>query len=156
MNSPADASHVVISSDLLLSFLERTWVVIHRLISMVMEAFHKKIILLKKSAGLLYILITFQQGRQCIWEKQASDYTFFSFSTKLCCTLLIIHDTRICRLQGPIQNFLGNKSRCVYFLSFFYFTSPRQSGFEAFPPSASSSRRIVLGELMSSISQCLG
>ena len=35
MNSPADASHVVISSDFLLSFLERAWVVIHRLISMV-------------------------------------------------------------------------------------------------------------------------
>ena len=35
MNSPADASHVVISSDFLFSSLERAWVVIHRLISMV-------------------------------------------------------------------------------------------------------------------------
>ena len=42
MNSPADASHVVISSDLLLSLLERAWVVIHRLILMVVEAFHTK------------------------------------------------------------------------------------------------------------------
>ena len=42
MNSPADASHVVISSDLLLSLLERAWVVIHRLILMVVEAFYTK------------------------------------------------------------------------------------------------------------------
>ena len=50
MNSPADASHVVISSDLLSSFLERAWVLIHKLILMVVgggtrkihKKFHKK------------------------------------------------------------------------------------------------------------------